>query len=89
MLDLQKVVKFVTYLDPRFRKLTYLGDVSRLSVMLEAKDELIVIIKEDNERLTRVESVDSMDSVAFVSTAPPSKKRKRACLLGDTLETSV
>ena len=42
MLDLQKVMKIGTYLDPRFKKLTYLGDISRSSVRLEAKDELVV-----------------------------------------------
>ena len=89
MLDLQKVMKIGTYLDPCFKKLTYLGDISRSSVRLEAKDELVAIFKEDHERLTRVESVDSMDSVASVSTAPPSKKKKFACLLDDILETSV
>ena len=30
-----------------------------------------------------------MDSLASVSTAPPSKEKKLACLLGDILETSV
>ena len=88
-LNFQKVMKIGTYLDPHFKKLTYLGDVSRSSVRLEAKDELVAIIKEDHERLTTVESVDSMDSVASVSTAPHSKKRNLACLLGDILETSV
>ena len=37
-LDLQKVMKIGTYLYPHFKKVTYLGDVSRSSVRLEAKD---------------------------------------------------
>ena len=79
-------MKIGTYLHPHFKKLIYLGDVSQSSVRLEAKDELVAIIKEDHERLTRYESVDSMDSVASVFTAPPSKKRKLAALLGEILK---
>ena len=56
--DFQKVMKIGTYLHSHFKKLIYLGDVSQSSVSLEEKDQLVATIKEDHERLTRVESVD-------------------------------
>ena len=48
--DIQKLMKIGTLLDPRFNKIPYLTEVERTAIWLQARGELVAIIKADQDR---------------------------------------
>ena len=48
--DIQKLMKIGMCLDPRFKKIPYLTEVERTAIWLQARDELVAIIKDDRNR---------------------------------------
>ena len=58
--DIQKLMKIGTLLDPWFKKIPYLTEVERTAIWLQARDELVGIIKADQDRQ---ESQDTEGSI--------------------------
>ena len=58
--DIQKLMKIGTLLDPWFKKIPYLTEVERTAIWLQARDELVGIIKVDQDRQ---ESQDTEGSI--------------------------
>ena len=89
--DIQKLMKIGMLLDPRFKKIPYLSKVERTAIWLQARDELVSIIKADQSQETEG-SQSSHDRPhtgdSDPSSPPQPKKRKLTRLLGDILETA-
>ena len=47
--DIQNLMKIGMPLDPRFKKIPYLTEVERTAIWLQARDELVAIIKADQD----------------------------------------
>ena len=91
--DIQKLMKIGMCLDPRFKKIPYLTEVERTAIWLQARDELVAIIKDDQDRQEFHKGSQSSHDrphagVPEPSSPPQPKKRKLAKLLGDILETA-
>ena len=91
--DIQKLMKIGMFLDPRFKEIPYLTEVERTAIWLQARDELVAIIKDDQDRQESYEGFQSSHNRPHVGVPEPSsppqlKKRKLAKLLGDILETA-
>ena len=91
--DIQKLMKIGMFLNPRFKKISYLTEVERTAIWLQARDELVAIIKDAKDRQeSQGRSQSSHDCPQTgdpdPSSSPQPKKRKLAKLLGDILETA-
>ena len=91
--DIQKLMKIGMFLDPWFKKIPYLAEVERTAIWLQARDELVAIIKDDQDRQEFHKGSQSSHDrphagVPEPSSPPQPKKRKLAKLLGDILETA-
>jgi len=88
--DIQKLMKIRMYLDSRFKKIPYLTEVERTAIWLQARDELVAIIKDDQDTHEGSQSSHACPhaGVPNPSSPPQPKKRKLAKLLGDILETA-
>ena len=88
--DIQKLMKIGMLLDPRFKKIPYLSEVERTAIWLQARDELVAIIKADQSQETEgSQSSHDRPHTGDSDPSPPQpKKRKLTRLLGDILETA-
>ena len=84
-------MKIRMLLDPQFKKIPYLSEVERTAIWLQARDELVAIIKADQSQETEG-SQSSHDRPHTgdpdPSSSPQPKKRRLTRLLGDILETA-
>ena len=55
--DIQKLMKIGMLLDPQFKKIPYLTEVGQTAIWLQARDELVAII-----RLTKIKSQEGSQS---------------------------
>ena len=79
--DIQKIGMF---LDPRFKKIPYLTEVERTDIWLQARDELVAITKDDQDRQESHEG--SQSSHNCHAGNPETSSPQLAKLLGDILE---
>ena len=82
-------MKFGMFLDPRFKKTPYLGEVERTAIRREVRDELVTIITEDQNRQDSEDGSHQNCSTGNPEASPSPKRRKLANLLGDILDRSV
>ena len=81
--DIQKLMKIGTLLDPRFNKIPYLTEVERTAIWLQARGELVAIIKADQDRQESQETEGSQSSHHHPHTggpdpsSPPQPKNRK------------
>ena len=83
------MLRIATYLDPRFKSLSFLNEVENLQVKLDVKQALVELIRKEDG----AETEDNADSTSSSTVALPSgsqarKKQKLELLLEDIFDNT-
>ena len=87
--ETRTLLRIATYLDPRFKSLSFLDEVEKLQVKLDMKHALVELIRKEDGAETEDNADNTRSSTAALpSGCPATKKQKLELLPEDVFDTS-
>ena len=79
--ETQTLLRIATYLDPRFKSLSFLDEVEKLQVKLDMKHALVELIRKEDGAETEDNADNTRSSTAALPSGFPATKKQKLELL--------